>query len=139
MWHLDRIDQKDISLDGTYKYDYDGTDVHVYVLDTGIMYTHEEFNQNRSYCGYNVYESTKTESCIDNHSHGTYNTALVGGTQFGIAKSSTLIGVRVLNRYNQGSLFGLLSGLEYVAKTIKNEQQQQQASQRRRHVVNMSL
>ena len=40
---LDRIDQRDLPLSKTYTYGNDGAGVHVYVLDTGIRITHDEF------------------------------------------------------------------------------------------------
>ena len=42
-WGLDRIDQRDLPLDGTYTYNNTGAGVHVYVIDTGILPTHQEF------------------------------------------------------------------------------------------------
>ena len=42
-WDLDRLDQRDARLDGLYHYDAMGSGVNVYVIDTGIRFTHTEF------------------------------------------------------------------------------------------------
>lgn len=42
-WGLDRIDQRELPLDANYVYAADGTGVDAYIIDTGINYTHEEF------------------------------------------------------------------------------------------------
>ncbi|XP_070535242.1 aqualysin-1-like [Ptychodera flava] len=43
-WGLDRIDQRDLPLDDTFTPRGDGAGVNVYVVDTGIRYTHSDFN-----------------------------------------------------------------------------------------------
>ena len=43
VWGLDRIDQKTLPLSSSYDYDSDGRDVLVYVVDTGVMSSHLDF------------------------------------------------------------------------------------------------
>ena len=42
-WGLDRIDQRDLPLSNSYTYNQTGPGVHVYIIDTGIRATHQEF------------------------------------------------------------------------------------------------
>ncbi|HBR58414.1 MAG TPA: peptidase S8, partial [Blastocatellia bacterium] len=42
-WGIDRIDQTNLPLSGSYEYLKDGTGVHAYILDTGIRASHTDF------------------------------------------------------------------------------------------------
>src|SRR4051812_1933666 len=42
-WHLDRIDQERLPLDGHFTPPSDGSGVHAFVIDTGIRRTHQDF------------------------------------------------------------------------------------------------
>src|SRR5207249_221107 len=42
-WGLDRVDQRNLPLNYTYTYTNTGAGVNVYVIDTGIRPTHQEF------------------------------------------------------------------------------------------------
>src|SRR5437763_3652145 len=43
LWHLDRIDQTGADLDGLYHHRHGGAGSVVYVMDTGVMASHDEF------------------------------------------------------------------------------------------------
>ena len=43
-WGIDRIDQHTRPLSGTYVYNADGTGVTVYIIDTGINFSHNEYS-----------------------------------------------------------------------------------------------
>lgn len=96
-WGLDRIDQRESILDDTYRYTLTGSGVNVYVFDSGINSSHEEF-RGRVDPGYNVVgDGYGTEDCSG---HGSHSASLIGGNTYGVAKEVRLIPVRVLNCSN---------------------------------------
>ena len=67
-WGLDRIDQREAALNDTYNYELTGSGVVVYVFDSGINSSHEEFT-GRLQPGYNAVNDTNgTEDCRDRKS-----------------------------------------------------------------------
>ena len=111
-WGLDRIDSR-TGRDGQYEYDYDGTGVHAYVIDTGIRQNHGEFS-GRIGNGYDsVGNDSDPEDC---NGHGTHVAGTVGGTVYGVAKNVTLHGVRVLSCSGSGSNAGVIAGVDWVAR-----------------------
>ncbi|XP_002730768.2 extracellular serine proteinase-like [Saccoglossus kowalevskii] len=114
-WGLDRVDQRDLPLDGVFKPAGDGAEVDVYVVDTGIRYDHEDFG-GRAHFFFDVFGDSATDNDGDCEGHGTHVSGTIGGTTYGIAKKVTLWGVRALNCDGQASYSELLASLEYVAK-----------------------
>jgi subtilisin family serine protease len=111
-WGLDRIDQRNRPLSGTYTYNYTGLGVHAYIVDTGINASHSQFS-GRIGNGYDFIQNDATPQ--DGNGHGTHVAGTVGGTVHGVAKQVTLHGVRVLNNSGSGTTAGVVNGINWVA------------------------
>lgn len=110
-WGLDRIDQVQLPLNNTYTYNTDGCGVHAYIIDTGVLATHNEF-ADRMGNGYDAV--TPGGSAMDCHGHGTHVAGTVGGTTYGVAKQVTIHPVRVLNCAGSGTNADVIAGVDWV-------------------------
>jgi subtilisin family serine protease len=108
-WGLDRIDQRDLPLSGTYSYDTTAGNVHAYVIDSGIRVTHSTFG-GRATWGANFIDTMDTD-CTG---HGTHVAGTVGGAQYGVAKGVALVAVKVLGCGNSGTSASVVSGVDWV-------------------------
>ncbi|KAJ8031582.1 Proteinase R [Holothuria leucospilota] len=108
-WGLDRIDQRNLPLDNTYNPPRHGTNVTVYVIDTGIRHTHIDFG-GRVEFGFD-YEGGSGE---DHNGHGTHCAGTIGGNSFGVASDVVLRNVRVLSCNGIGTVSRLIDGVNYV-------------------------
>lgn len=110
-WGLDRIDQRSGSLDGNYHYDFDGTGVTAYVVDTGVLNTHNEFG-GRSSSGYDFVDNDSNST--DCNGHGTHVAGTIAGSSYGVAKNVNIVGVRVLGCNGSGTNSGVIQGINWV-------------------------
>lgn len=122
-WGLDLIDQRTSVRNNSFVYSNNGTGVHVYVLDSGILASHAEFGARvtleAKFAGSTLY---------DNVGHGTAVASIIGGSNVGVSKNVHLHSVRVLDNNNKFKFWQLAKGLKWV----KNNYQLPA-------VVNMSL
>ncbi len=110
-WGLDRIDQRDLPLNGTYTYNADGTGVRAYIIDTGIRAGHTDFG-GRVTSGYTaINDGRGTDDC---NGHGTHVAGTTGGSVYGVAKNVTLDPVRVLDCRGSGTTSGVIAGVDWV-------------------------
>lgn len=110
-WGLDRIDQRDMPLDGNYNYNVTGSGVTAYIIDTGIRITHAQFG-GRASVGYDAVGDGQNGN--DCNGHGTHVAGTVGGSTYGVAKGVQLRAVRVLNCQGSGSNSGVIAGVDWV-------------------------
>jgi serine protease len=109
-WGLARIDDREINFDATYVYNTTASNIHVYVIDTGIRATHIDFG-GRVLSGFTaINDGNGTSDC---RNHGTHVAGTVGGAEWGVAKGVLLHPVRVF-ACTGGDLAPIIAGVDWV-------------------------
>lgn len=118
--NLDRIDQRTLPYDSTYFYPLSGYKVFLYVVDSGIRASHNEFwnyvlpmsVNNRIIAGADfVGDGNGTNDCFG---HGTAVASIAAGLNSGVSKDSYLVPVRVANCSGSGDTSQLISGIDWI-------------------------
>ncbi|HEX5569490.1 MAG TPA: S8 family peptidase [Streptomyces sp.] len=113
-WGLDRIDQADRPLNGTYTYpDSAGSGVSIYVIDTGVRISHNDFG-GRAVNGYDAVDNDYVAQ--DGNGHGTHVASTAAGNTYGVAKKARIVAVRVLNNSGSGTTAGVIAGVDWVTQ-----------------------
>jgi subtilisin family serine protease len=123
--NIDRLDQTSSTLSNSYFQAGTGKNVNVYVMDTGILTTHTDFQGRAT----SVYDAIKDgNGSIDCNGHGTFAAGLIGGYIYGVAKEANLRSVRVLDCNGSGSTSNIIAGIDWIS-----------ANAPRPSIVNMSF
>jgi subtilisin family serine protease len=126
--NIDRIDQAK-GFDGKYVFpDSAGEGVNIFVIDTGIRVTHNEF-EDRAKVGASFCDGCNDD---DENGHGTHVASIAGGKTLGVARKSNLIAVRVLDADGAGNNVDVINGMAFVLE-------QHAKAKNKNSVVNMSL
>lgn len=137
-WGLDRIDQTVLPLDEQYSYPSSaGEGVSVYIIDTGLRDTHDEFAgrviEGRNFAVndtgllglgglpligpiVNIGGETDPEDTTDCNGHGTHVASTATGTVYGVAKKASVSPVRVLDCSGAGTYADVIAGVDWVAE-----------------------
>jgi subtilisin family serine protease len=128
-WGLGRISHTEPHQRDYYYSDSAGKDVLIYVVDTGIRLSHDDFG-GRAIWGANFIASSPDS---DQDGHGTHVAGIIAGRTYGVAKKATVVAVKVLDATGSGSMSGLLQGLNWAVADAK------QRGVAGKAVINMSL
>lgn len=112
-WGLDRIDQRNLPLDARYTYDTTASNVHAYVIDTGVRATHSEF-AGRIGNGFSVYPNDPATA--DCNGHGTHVAGTLAGTTWGVAKGAIVHPVRAFDCFGGGVDAEIVRSIDWVAR-----------------------
>ena len=114
-YNLARLSKRFLPLRTPYYYrEPAGKGVDVYVIDSGIQVTHQEF-EGRASMG----ASFTGDGLEDKYGHGTHVAGIVAGKTFGVAKQARVIGVKVLNNNGSGDWGSVIAGINWVIANHK--------------------
>jgi len=94
-WGLDRINQRDLPLNNDSTATHDGTGSTIFIVDTGINETHEEFqgpSGSRVVGNSGVGSITGGDDC---RGHGTHVASTAAGTTVGVASGADIYSLRI--------------------------------------------
>ncbi|HEX5757503.1 MAG TPA: S8 family serine peptidase, partial [Arenimonas sp.] len=110
-WGIDRVDQRDLPLDSSYTYNTTASNVNAYIIDTGVLGSHQQFS-GRMIGGYTaISDGNGTNDC---NGHGTHVAGTVAGSTHGIAKGAKISPIRVLGCDGSGTNSGVIAGMDWV-------------------------
>ncbi|KAI1371775.1 oryzin precursor [Hypoxylon crocopeplum] len=96
-----------------------GEGTYAYILDSGLLHTHEEF-EGRAQLGDNVVGG----EFVDDLGHGTHVAGIIGGKTYGVAKNAQLISVKIFGEY-ESYVSDLLEGFQWAVQNITDENRQE--------------
>jgi cerevisin len=141
-WGLARIShRKKLGLSSFNKYNSDlsaGDGVDVYIIDTGIDWTHPEF-EGRAHWGTTIPDNDQD---IDANGHGTHCAGTIASKSYGVAKQANVYAVKVLGSNGSGTMSDVIAGVEWASESASQKADEAVKSSNSKHkgsVANMSL
>ncbi|CAG8606455.1 14512_t:CDS:2 [Ambispora leptoticha] len=140
-WGLSRISHRAHLTFGTFnKYPYHetaGTDVTVYIIDTGVNINHTDF-ENRAVWGATIPDGDED---VDGNGHGTHVAGTVAGKRYGVSKKAKIVAVKVLRSNGSGTMSDVIKGVEWAAEAHLEdvEKAKKEGKTHKGSAANMSL
>lgn len=114
-WLPDRIDQISLPLDGIYDSRNNGAGVNIYIVDTGVRTSHNEFGSRASLV-YSV--SGSSGNYCGNH--GTSVASVAAGSTVGVARGANIRAVKITEQSSGSCSITLFNLLEALAWLVDN-------------------
>jgi aqualysin 1 len=112
---LDRIDQRDLPLDRTFRHQGSGRGVVVYVFDGGVLGSHPEL-AGRVRKGFDAFDN---DPAVCN-SHGTAVAGAVAGKSLGVAREAEIVDVKMVECGKlRGTIKAIVDGTRWVIEDAK--------------------
>lgn len=114
-WGISRIDQREwvYPLSTDYEYSKSGLGTNVYVVDTGVLVEHPEF-EGRAVDAFNASrDRTPIAEC---NGHGTHVAGTIGSRTYGVAKNASILSVRVFPCWGNALVSDVVSGLDWIQR-----------------------
>lgn len=113
LWGLNRV--------GAYQRTATGSGVSVFVLDTGVRHSHQDFGgravSGADYSSGSLRECNGASNCAaDFGGHGTHCAGTAAGASYGVAPQATIRSVKVLGDQGSGQYSWITGGLDWVAR-----------------------
>jgi oryzin len=99
-----------------------GTGTFAYIVDSGVLATHNEF-AGRASIAYNAINNDNTDAL----GHGTHVAGTVAGTTYGVAKKATIVAVKVFQG-NSAATSIILDGYNWAVNDIVAKGRQNKAA-----------
>jgi hypothetical protein len=110
IWGIDRVDQR-TGRDGQFSLGDEGAGVNVYVVDSGLNFSHTEFSGRVPTSWWGIHDGRAANDCAG---HGTHVAGSVAGTTYGVAKKANIIPVRVLDCNGNGWSSTVMAGIDWA-------------------------
>jgi hypothetical protein len=116
LWNLDRINQRNLPLNGEFSPEGTGAGSHIYVLDSGVNLWLSDFSGRAGNSGYHPYVA---DSAYDCDGHGTHVAGTAGGTTYGVATGAVIHSVRILDCEGTTDASVAIAGLNWIAENLE--------------------